>query len=98
MFQFQIPFPRFELQIPFDGDLLAPLRQYLDGLDVRRPRLARAICNFVPAQCPFAREIRAFDRLWFRIPPLCKLNPLYNELMSLRFRALCYLDEEASSV
>ncbi|MDY7024694.1 MAG: Mo-dependent nitrogenase C-terminal domain-containing protein, partial [Cyanobacteriota bacterium] len=28
------------------------------------------------------------------IPPLCKLNPVYDELISLRFRALCYLADE----
>ncbi|MGK7890123.1 MAG: Mo-dependent nitrogenase C-terminal domain-containing protein, partial [Leptolyngbyaceae cyanobacterium] len=27
----------------------------------------------------------------FHIPPLCKLNPVYDELVALRFRALCYL-------
>ncbi|MBP0006452.1 MAG: Mo-dependent nitrogenase C-terminal domain-containing protein [Cyanobacteria bacterium SBC] len=97
MFQCQMPFPRLKLQIPFNGDLLAPLRQWLDELDVRRPHLAQAICQLVPAQCPFARDIYGFDRVLFSIPPLCKLNPLYNELMSLRFRALCYLEEEFHS-
>lgn len=28
------------------------------------------------------------------IPPLCKLNPLYDELVELRFKALCYLADE----
>ncbi|MEC4817854.1 MAG: Mo-dependent nitrogenase C-terminal domain-containing protein [Scytonema sp. PMC 1069.18] len=26
-----------------------------------------------------------------RFPPLCNINPLYNQLMGLRFRALQYL-------
>ncbi|MHC5727587.1 MAG: Mo-dependent nitrogenase C-terminal domain-containing protein, partial [Nostoc sp.] len=26
--------------------------------------------------------------------PMCKLNPLYNELVYLRFRALCYLVDQ----
>ena len=26
-----------------------------------------------------------------QIPPLCKLNPVYEEVVYLRFRALCYL-------
>jgi hypothetical protein len=30
------------------------------------------------------------------IPPLCKLNPLYEELVSLRFRALSYLADECN--
>lgn len=29
----------------------------------------------------------------YHIPPLCKLNPLYNEVMALRFRALSYLSD-----
>jgi hypothetical protein len=33
-------------------------------------------------------------RKLFHIPPLCKLNPLYEEVVSLRFRALCYLADE----
>ena len=30
------------------------------------------------------------------IPPLCKLNPLYEEVVGLRFRALCYLADECN--
>jgi hypothetical protein len=28
------------------------------------------------------------------IPPLCKLNPFYEEVLGMRFRALCYLADE----
>jgi hypothetical protein len=28
------------------------------------------------------------------IPPMCKLNPLYEEVVGLRFRALCYLADD----
>jgi hypothetical protein len=56
--------------------------------------LARAICRVVPVQCPFERDIRLLGRILFHIPPLCKLNPLYDEVVFLRFRALCYLAED----
>jgi hypothetical protein len=29
----------------------------------------------------------------YHIPPLCKLNPLYNEVVYLRFRALSFLSD-----
>lgn len=79
----------------FDGaDVLAPLRRWLDGADVANPQVARTICKLIPSQCPFARTIRWGDRTLLTIPPLCKLNPLYDQLINLRFRALCYLADE----
>lgn len=27
------------------------------------------------------------------IPPMCKINPLYDQLVALRFRCLCRLEE-----
>ncbi|MEO0409317.1 MAG: Mo-dependent nitrogenase C-terminal domain-containing protein [Cyanobacteria bacterium P01_A01_bin.135] len=73
---------------------LYPLRTWLDNVDVCRPKLARFISSTVPAQCPFERDINLFGRHLGHIPPLCKLNPLYEQLVSLRFRALCYLADE----
>lgn len=75
-------------------DLLRPLKQRLDRIQVGNPKSARLLCKLIPAQCPFEREIKLFGKVLFRIPPLCKINPLYEQLMSLRFRALCYLVEE----
>ncbi len=66
-------------------------QQWLENLEIKEPTMARLIIRLVPAQCPFAREIRLFNRIIFRIPPLCKLNPLYEQLVQLRFRALCFL-------
>ena len=48
----------------------------------------------IPTQCPFERDISLFGRTIVSIPPLCKLNPLYEELIGLRFRALCYLADD----
>lgn len=75
-------------------DLLQPLRQLLDGVDVRDRELAHRLCQMIPSQCPFEREVKLFGRTLFRIPPLCKLNPLYEEVVALRFRALSYLADE----
>lgn len=75
-------------------DLLQPLRQILNNIDVREPELAHRLCEMIPPQCPFERDIKVFGRTLFHIPPLCKLNPLYEEVANLRFRALCYLADE----
>lgn len=70
------------------------LRNWLDELSIHDPRVARTLCKMIPAQCPFERDIKLFGRLVVHIPPLCKLNPLYEQVVGLRFRALCYLAEE----
>jgi hypothetical protein len=75
-------------------DLLQPVRQWLDEVDVHDPKLARFLSKVIPAQCPFERDIKLFGRLVAHIPPLCKLNPLYDQLIGLRFRALCYLVDQ----
>jgi hypothetical protein len=75
-------------------DLLQPLRQWLDNVEVRNPKLAHRLCQLIPAQCPFERDVKVFGRTLFHIPPMCKLNPLYEEVVALRFRALCYLADE----
>jgi hypothetical protein len=72
-------------------NLLKPLRRWLDGIEIRDPKQARFFSKMIPAQCPFERDIKLFGRTVAHIPPLCKLNPLYEQLVSLRFRALCYL-------
>lgn len=73
------------------ADLLLPLRRWLDNIELQNPKLAHRICRLVPAQCPFERDVQIFGRTLFHIPPMCKLNPLYEEVVGLRFRALCYL-------
>jgi hypothetical protein len=70
---------------------LQSLKKWLDTLEVHEERVARQIINLIPSRCPFAREVRWFGRVIFRIPPLCKLNPVYEQLIGLRFRALCFL-------
>lgn len=74
--------------------LLQPLRRWLDGLEVRNVKTARRIAKLIPAQCPFEREVKLMGHTVVHIPPLCKLNPLYDQFVTLRFRALCYLADE----
>ncbi|MGJ3246456.1 MAG: Mo-dependent nitrogenase C-terminal domain-containing protein [Elainellaceae cyanobacterium] len=75
-------------------DGLFPVRRWLNNLEIRNTALAHFICRTIPVQCPFERDICLFGRPLFHIPPLCKLNPLYEEVVGLRFRALCYLADE----
>ncbi|MBW4657491.1 MAG: Mo-dependent nitrogenase C-terminal domain-containing protein [Drouetiella hepatica Uher 2000/2452] len=72
-------------------DLLKPIRQRLDNIKVQDAEFARFLCKRIPSQCPFERDIKLFGYTILHIPPLCKLNPLYDEVVALRFRALCYL-------
>ncbi len=72
-------------------DLLSPLRKWLDNVEVKDSVVAHRICKSIPSQCPFERQVTLMGRTVLRIPPLCKLNPLYNEVIALRFRAICYL-------
>lgn len=76
------------------SDVLQPVRKWLDGMDVHDPRVARFICKMIPPQCPFERDVVLFGRKVVHIPPMCKLNPLYEQLVGLRFRALSYLADE----
>ncbi len=79
---------------PAHFDVLHPVRDWLDHLDIHDPRLARFLCKMIPPQCPFERDIKLFGHKIVRIPPLCKLNPLYEQLVYLRFRALSYLADD----
>jgi hypothetical protein len=73
---------------------LQPIRNWIDNLRIDRLDLAYSICKLIPAQCPFEREIYLGNLKILLIPPMCKFNPLYEELVGLRFKALCYLADE----
>ncbi len=81
-------------QISYQVGLLHPVRQWLEGIEIHNPKVARFLCKLIPAQCPFEQDIKFFGHTLFHIPPLCKLNPLYEQVVSLRFRSLCYLADE----
>ena len=74
-------------------DLLSPLRQWLDGYEIKNAKIARLICQLIPCTCPFERDVVLLGRTLFHIPALCKLNPLYDQVVGLRFRALSFLSD-----
>lgn len=80
-------------QVYVTNHLLSLVRNWLDTREIRNPRLARLLCTVIPAQCPFERKIKLFSHV-VHIPPLCHLNPLYEQLVGLRFRCLSYLADE----
>lgn len=69
--------------------------QWFDAMEVHDPKIARLLCKMIPASCPFEREIKLFDCTLFHIPPLCKLNPLYEQVIGLRLKALSYLADKS---
>lgn len=73
--------------------LLDPLKAWLDRLDPADPAVARFLVRLIPAQCPFERDLRLFGHKLVHIPPMCKINPLYEQLVALRFRCLTSLAE-----
>jgi hypothetical protein len=75
-------------------DFLKPIREWLDNIEIKSPNVAHSIARWIPAQCPFERDIKLLGYKIVHIPPLCKLNPFFNEFVSLRFRALSYLADE----
>ena len=76
---------------PFIASLLQPIAQKLDEIEIHSAKTAHFFCCLIPSQCPFERDIRCFGRVLLHIPPMCKLNPFYEQLVGLRFKALCYL-------
>lgn len=75
-------------------DILSPLRRWLDQIQITSATLAHLICQLIPCTCPFERTITFFGRTLLNIPPLCKLNPFYDQFVGLRFRALTFLSDE----
>jgi hypothetical protein len=77
-------------------ELLRPVRRWIDSIEIHDRELAHQLCKLIPDYCPFERDVKLCGRSLFHLPPLCKLNPLYEQLVGLRFRALCYLVGERS--
>jgi tellurite resistance protein len=75
-------------------DVLQPVKNWLDGWEVNDPRLARFVCKMIPPQCPFERDVVLFGHKIVHIPPMCKINPLYEQLVGMRFRALSFLADD----
>ncbi len=82
---------------PYDEkqlDVLSPVKHWLDDWEVHDSKVAHFVCKMIPPQCPFERDVKLFGHKIVHIPPMCKLNPLYEQLVGLRFRALSYLADE----
>ncbi|QLE57110.1 Mo-dependent nitrogenase C-terminal domain-containing protein [Nostoc sp. TCL26-01] len=90
------PHPNFHppnYKKPGAFDVLSPLRRLVENVPVKHNRFAHIICQVIPCCCPFERNISLFGKS-IHIPALCKLNPLYDDFVGLRFRALAYLADE----
>jgi Mo-dependent nitrogenase C-terminus len=75
-------------------NLLMPLRKRLDAIAIYNSQQAEFLCRLIPASCPFERDLKIGTRAIAHIPSLCKLNPFYEQLLELRFRAQCYLAQK----
>ncbi|MFY8149965.1 MAG: Mo-dependent nitrogenase C-terminal domain-containing protein [Prochlorococcaceae cyanobacterium] len=71
---------------------LDQVRRWLDGIEPDDPAVARFLVRLIPAQCPFERDVVLFGHKIVHIPPMCQINPLYDQLVALRFRCLCRLE------
>jgi Mo-dependent nitrogenase C-terminus len=87
------PMPPSLLEDALDW-IVEPVRGWLDAVKVADPEAARLLYKLIPGQCPFERDVTMFGRKLFHIPPMCKLNPFYDQLVAIRFRAMCYLVDE----
>jgi len=74
-------------------DRLTELRDRINQIEITDPQIAQLICKLIPSSCPFAKTIKLFGKTILVIPPLCHFNPLYEEFMGLRFRALSLLSD-----
>lgn len=79
-------------------NLVQSARQFLESIEIHNPKVARLLCRVIPNRCPFEREIKFFNHTILRIPPLCKLNPFYEQVMILRFKCLSYLADVCGEV
>jgi len=85
-------FPKNQCQYLSFGDrLVQPVREWVDGIAVGDRQVAQWLCQLIPARCPFERDIQLWGHHLFHIPPMCKLNPVYEKLVGLRFPSLSFL-------
>ncbi|MCC5639115.1 Mo-dependent nitrogenase C-terminal domain-containing protein [Nostoc sp. CHAB 5844] len=75
----------------WNNSLLNQLRYQLEVVEIHNDKIARLLCKIIPSHCPFERTVSILGRKLFQIPPLCKLNPLYEQVVGLRFKCLIYL-------
>ena len=76
------------------NQLLSLLNKWLEANAINNYKVAQLLCKLIPASCPFQKDFSLAGHI-FHIPSLCKLNPFYESLMILRFRALSYIAEQS---
>ncbi|MEG4209863.1 Mo-dependent nitrogenase C-terminal domain-containing protein [Microcoleus sp. S13_B4] len=87
-------FPENQYQdLTFRDRLVEPVRQWLDNIAVGDPQVPRWLCQLIPLRGSCERDIQLWGHHLFHIPPICNLNPVYEELVGLRFRLLSYLTD-----
>ncbi len=74
--------------------MIEEIKKQIDHVEVKSDRTAKLIVKLIPASCPFERDIKFFNKVVAHIPSLCKLNPFYDQLVGLRFRALCKIETQ----
>ncbi|OUL30507.1 nitrogenase [Nostoc sp. T09] len=74
-----------------NNSLLNQIRYQIEGVEIHDYNLAKLLCKIIPSHCPFEKTVKILGRTLFHIPPLCKLNPFYEEIICLRFKCLSYL-------
>jgi hypothetical protein len=72
-------------------DPLTSIRNWLSAIEIHNFQVAHLLSRMIPASCPFERDIKLFGRTLAHIPPLCKFNPFYEQIVELRFKALTFL-------
>jgi hypothetical protein len=77
-----------------NNNLLNQIRYQLDSLEIRNSNLAKLLCKIIPSNCPFEKTVKILGRTLFQIPPLCKINPFYEQIVGLRYKCLLYLVDE----
>ncbi|MBD0387339.1 MAG: Mo-dependent nitrogenase C-terminal domain-containing protein [Nostoc sp. C3-bin3] len=77
-----------------NNNLLNQIRYHLDSLEIRNSNLAKVLCKIIPSNCPFEKTVKILGRTIFQIPPLCKINPFYEQIVGLRYKCLLYLVDE----
>ncbi|BAZ48833.1 Mo-dependent nitrogenase family protein [Nostoc sp. NIES-4103] len=81
-------------KVCLNNSILNQLRYQLEILEIHDYKLAKLLCKIIPSNCPFAKPVTINGHTLFQIPPLCKLNPLYEQLMTLRYKCLLYLVDQ----
>ncbi|WP_416223704.1 Mo-dependent nitrogenase C-terminal domain-containing protein [Synechococcus sp. CBW1107] len=66
------------------------LRHCLDDLQPDEPSVARFLIRLIPPQCPLKRDVTIVGRKLLHIPPMCRINPLDEDLNGPAFPGLVF--------